>query len=329
MPFNIASYALLTHMVAQQTDLEVGDFVWTGGDCHIYDNHREQVETLLARDPYPYPSLRLAPAARLDLRLRVRGLRGGRVPAPSGDPRAGRRVTVALVAAVARGGVIGRDGSDPVAPARRHGALRELTTGHAVVMGRKTWESLPDRFRPLPGRRNIVVTRDADWARGGRRACRLRRGGARRARRDGERVWVIGGGEIYAAALPLADELVLTEVDLDVDGDTMFPEWDRDAFVRGLPRGARLRKTERASRSSVKASNVGVSGWPTRGVECRRRAPREMRESRTGCSADGPSTSTPERSPDRTTSRRIWLEDVPRIAELLDRGQVDPLTGIG
>jgi len=59
VPFNIASYALLTHMLAQQTDLEPGDLVWTGGDCHIYDNHREQVETLLARDPFPYPSLRL------------------------------------------------------------------------------------------------------------------------------------------------------------------------------------------------------------------------------------------------------------------------------
>lgn len=59
VPFNIASYALLTHMVAQQTDLEVGDFVWTGGDCHIYDNHVEQVRTQLERDPYPAPRLEL------------------------------------------------------------------------------------------------------------------------------------------------------------------------------------------------------------------------------------------------------------------------------
>ena len=59
VPFNIASYALLTHMLAQQTDLEVGDLVWTGGDCHIYDNHREQVAEQLAREPYPFPTLRL------------------------------------------------------------------------------------------------------------------------------------------------------------------------------------------------------------------------------------------------------------------------------
>jgi thymidylate synthase len=58
-PFNIASYALLTHMVAQQCDLDVGDFIWTGGDCHIYSNHHEQVQTQLARTPYPYPVLNI------------------------------------------------------------------------------------------------------------------------------------------------------------------------------------------------------------------------------------------------------------------------------
>ena len=58
VPFNIASYALLTHMLAQQCDLDVGDFIWTGGDCHIYDNHREQVDLQLSRAPLPYPTLR-------------------------------------------------------------------------------------------------------------------------------------------------------------------------------------------------------------------------------------------------------------------------------
>ena len=70
VPFNIASYALLTMMIAQQVGLEPGEFVWTGGDCHIYDNHVEQVTEQLSRDPYPYPTLRLArrPESILDYR---------------------------------------------------------------------------------------------------------------------------------------------------------------------------------------------------------------------------------------------------------------------
>ena len=124
-------------------------------------------------------------------------------------------MTISLVAAVARDGVIGRDGGIPwrLPGDVRH--FKSLTTGHAVVMGRRTWESLPDRFRPLPDRRNVVVTRNETWqAEGAERAGSSEEALALLA--DEEHVFVIGGAQIYAAALPHADELVLTEIDADI-----------------------------------------------------------------------------------------------------------------
>jgi dihydrofolate reductase len=138
-------------------------------------------------------------------------------------------VKISLVAAVARNGVIGRDGTVPWRLAEDMQRFRELTTGHPVVMGRRTWESLPDRFRPLPGRRNVVVTRTAEWrGEGAERAGSLEE--AIDLVEGAERVFVIGGAELYASALPLADELVLTEIDADVDGDTFFPAFERGDF---------------------------------------------------------------------------------------------------
>jgi dihydrofolate reductase len=138
-------------------------------------------------------------------------------------------MTVSLVAAVARGGVIGRDGGIPWRIPEDMTRFRELTTGHAVVMGRRTWESLPEQFRPLPGRDNVVVTRNPDWsAQGADRAASIE--DALALLGSELRVFVIGGGEIYAAALPHADELLLTEIDAEIDGDTVFPEWNRDDF---------------------------------------------------------------------------------------------------
>ena len=80
VPFNIASYALLTHMLAQQCDLDVGDFIWTGGDCHIYSNHAEQVELQLVARALPLSDARDRAPAGVDLRLRARGLRLPRLP---------------------------------------------------------------------------------------------------------------------------------------------------------------------------------------------------------------------------------------------------------
>jgi dihydrofolate reductase len=137
-------------------------------------------------------------------------------------------VRLQIVAAVARGGVIGRDGGLPWRLPEDLARFRDLTAGHAVVMGRRTWDSLPDRFRPLPDRRNVVLTRSPSWLDGAERAGSLEEALALLAAE--ERVFVIGGGAIFAEALPLADDLHLTEIDLDVDGDAYFPDWDRQAF---------------------------------------------------------------------------------------------------
>jgi dihydrofolate reductase len=138
-------------------------------------------------------------------------------------------VRISLVAAVAHGGVIGRGGALPWRLPEDMARFRGLTMGHPVVMGRRTWESLPERFRPLPGRRNIVVTRNPSWqADGAERAGSLE--DVLRLLEGSPQVFVIGGGELFAAALPLADELQLTEIDAEVDGETFFPPWDRSAF---------------------------------------------------------------------------------------------------
>lgn len=134
---------------------------------------------------------------------------------------------VYLVAAVAANRVIGADGKLPwrLPEDLRH--FKALTLGHPVIMGRKTWESLARR--PLPGRENIVVTRSAGYdAPGASVAASL---DAALALCAGEPVvFVIGGSELYAAALPLADGLVLTEIHRDYAGDTRFPEFDRKAW---------------------------------------------------------------------------------------------------
>lgn len=136
---------------------------------------------------------------------------------------------VSLVAALARGGVIGRGGALPWHLPEDLARFRELTMGHPVVMGRRTWDSLPARFRPLPGRRNVVVTRDDTWAAdGAERASSL--DDALELLADAPQAFVIGGAELFAAALPLADELLLTEIDAEFEGDTFFPAWDRAAF---------------------------------------------------------------------------------------------------
>lgn len=132
---------------------------------------------------------------------------------------------IGLIWAQARNGVIGRDNTMPWHLPEDLAHFRQATLGSPVIMGRKTWDSLPPRFRPLPGRRNIVVTRQADWqAEGALRAATLEEAIALCG--DAPRAWVTGGAEIYRLALPLADTILVTEIDADYEGDAFAPPLD-------------------------------------------------------------------------------------------------------
>jgi dihydrofolate reductase len=132
-----------------------------------------------------------------------------------------RETLIGLIAAVAHNGVIGRGGALPWRLPDDMKQFRARTIDHAVIMGRKTWESLSG---PLARRTNIVITRrEAYEAPGAIVVHDLETAIARAGEGAGESVWVIGGAEIYAAALPRADRLVITHVEADVDGDAHFP----------------------------------------------------------------------------------------------------------
>jgi dihydrofolate reductase len=135
---------------------------------------------------------------------------------------------ITLIAAVAKNGVIGNHSTLPWHLPEDLKHFKALTTGHAVIMGRKTWESLPARFRPLPGRLNIVVTRNANYVAEGATVApsldEAHKVGA------GKTAFIIGGAELYAHALPLAQRLELTEIDAAFEGDAYFPAFDRKAW---------------------------------------------------------------------------------------------------
>ena len=136
------------------------------------------------------------------------------------------KATLTLIAAVARNGVIGIGNRLPWSLPADLKHFKALTLGHTVIMGRKTWESLPEKFRPLPGRRNVVVTRDATYrAEGATVAMSLPDA---IAAAESDEAFIIGGAELYRTALPLADRLQLTEIDANFDGDTWFPAIERD-----------------------------------------------------------------------------------------------------
>jgi len=144
---------------------------------------------------------------------------------------------VALIAAVARNGVIGKDNGLLWRLPEDLAFFKRTTLGSPVIMGRRTWDSLPPRFRPLPGRANIVLTRQPGWRADGALVAHDLEQALELALESvasnphGLRAFVIGGAELYALAMPHVDELVLTEIDRDFEGDAHFPAWRREDFV--------------------------------------------------------------------------------------------------
>jgi dihydrofolate reductase len=137
-------------------------------------------------------------------------------------------MTVGLIWAQSPSGVIGRAGGIPWRLPEDQARFKDLTLGHTVVMGRLTWESLPAKVRPLPGRRNVVVTRQAGYMAEGATVV----DSLDEALTD-DQTWVMGGGEIYALALPIATRCEVTEVEVDLrreDDDTVAPVLD-EAWV--------------------------------------------------------------------------------------------------
>jgi len=147
---------------------------------------------------------------------------------------------ISLIVAIARNGTIGHANELLWHISEDLRRFKAITTGHPVIMGRKTYQSIG---RPLPGRTNVVVTRNADFRPEG---CTVVDSFDKAVSMFGpdEEAFVIGGAQIYAQALPIADRLYLTEIEADYEGDTRFPDWDRSAWTltaaQHFPRGAKF-----------------------------------------------------------------------------------------
>lgn len=151
---------------------------------------------------------------------------------------------ISLIAAIgARTRALGKDGTLLFSIPEDLKRFRTLTKGHPVIMGRKTWESLPEAVRPLPGRSNFVVTRQEDYQAPGALVVGSINEAIRMAKvvSGNDEIFVIGGGELYTLALPHADRLYLTLVDDDTEGDVFFPEYS--TFAKEIEREEHLHHT--------------------------------------------------------------------------------------
>ncbi len=140
-----------------------------------------------------------------------------------------------LIYARARNGVIGKDGKMPWHLPEDLAHFKRTTLGCPVIMGRKTWDSVPPQFKPLPGRTNVVVTRQSDWHEDGAlpahdmlEALSICEHMSAILDNNPEQVWIIGGAQIYEQALPLAKRVIVTEIDADFEGDAFAPALGTD-----------------------------------------------------------------------------------------------------
>ncbi|MGO2541957.1 MAG: dihydrofolate reductase [Specibacter sp.] len=146
---------------------------------------------------------------------------------------------VGMIWAQTKTGVIGANGGMPWHLPEDMAHFKRVTTGHPVVMGRRTWESFPEKFRPLPGRTNIVVTRQAGWGSTPEAAGAVALDSVEEALVEaqlspgGNEVWVIGGGQVYAQAAEHCNVAVVTVINTDVPGDTQAPALGPDWSFRG------------------------------------------------------------------------------------------------
>lgn len=133
-----------------------------------------------------------------------------------------------IIAAVSENGVIGKDGDIPWHYPEDLKHFRKKTTGHSVIMGRKTYFSLPEDYRPLPDRKNIVLSRSKPELPEKVELAESLEDALEKAEEHSEKAFIIGGANVYEQALEEADRMILTEIHEKYDGDTFFPDWNKD-----------------------------------------------------------------------------------------------------
>ena len=231
VPFNIASYSILCMMIAKICDLKLGDFVHTLGDTHLYLNHLEQAKIQLERKPKKLPIMKINGNQK-----NINDFRYEDFELINYDPDPHIKAPVAiyqnklkinLIVAASENNVIGKKNDLPWSLPNDMNYFKLKTLGHTVIMGRKNYISIPEKFRPLPNRENIILTTKKNFI---APKCKifnsLENSIIYCQKMKKNEIFIIGGGEVYKYALEqnLIDTIYLTRVHTSLKGDTFFPK---------------------------------------------------------------------------------------------------------